>query len=272
MMVEHIGVYGGLIVSISTLQDISAEIINHSVNMKISETRQSQEVSSFSEILSEACEKNVDVGSMFQTTFSNYNVQTKVGNTNVPWKCWDRNDFPVWEYFKKDSSAECLNNWRPIGAEPPQTDRNVQRGLSQINYGEMVILIPESLQKKMETDPNFAEEVLNRVKKWKEDYDREDNAIAASLGYDPELNQLSKSYCIQLDKDGNVGDHTVIGGGFDDPDDSRITIISKEDQIIFRKSVRKEIQPTTMDTILAESSNIDFETVAPYLVDFKVKK
>ena len=40
----------------------------------------------------------------------------------------------------------------------------------------MVILMPKSLQKKMETNPEFAEEVLKKVQKWKEDYDREDNA------------------------------------------------------------------------------------------------
>ena len=258
--------------SISTLQSISSEIIRHSVNKTMPEVAEKQEVSSFSEILAEACGKSSDVSSMFQASFSNYNVQTKVGDCDVPWESWDRNDFPIWEYFKKDSSAECLNKWRPSGSEPPQTDRNVQKGLSQINYGEMVILMPESLQKKMESDPDFAEEVLKKVQKWKEDYDREDNAIAASLGYDPGLNQLSKSYCIQLDENGNVGDYTVVGGGFDDPHDTSVTVIGKDDPFLFRKTVRKENQLVTENTVVTEKNDIDFESVAPYLMDLKVKK
>lgn len=196
---------------------------------------------------------------MFQSAFSNYNVQTKVGNCNVPWKCWDRNDFPIWEYFKQDTSADCLNNWRPTGPEPPQTDKNVQKGLSQIDYGQMVILMPESLQRKIEEDPVFAEAVLKKVQKWREDYDREDNATAASLGYDPYLNQLSKNYCIQLDEDGNVGDHTATGGGFDDP-------------LIIRKSVNRESKVTVANTISTMNSEINYESVAPILADIRFRK
>ena len=258
--------------SISSLQGISTEIINYSVNKKMSEVNEKIEVSPFSEILSEACGKNADVMSMFQKSFSNYDVQTKVGNCNVPLKNWDRNDFPIWEYFKKNTSADCLNNWRPAGSEPPQTDKNVQRGLSQIDSGKMVILMPESLQKKMEADPVFAEEVLKKVQKWKEDYDREDNAIAASLGYNPELNQLSKSYCIQLDEDGNVGDHTVTGGGLDDPHDPSVTTISKGKEFIIKKNIGKESQLTTENAFVTKSNEIDYESVAPYLMDLKVKK
>lgn len=252
--------------------NLISNYINPLTGENLSQVIEEKRVSSFSEVLSEACGKASNVSSMFQSTFSDYNVQTKVGNCNVPWESWDRNDFPIWEYFKKDSTADCLNKWRPSGPEPPQTDRNVQRGLSQINYGEMVILMPESLQKKMESDPDFAEEVLKKVQKWKEDYDREDNAIAASLGYDPGLNQLSKSYCIQLDENGDVGDHTVVGGGFDDPHDTNVTIISKDDPFMFRKTVRKEGQLVTENTVVTENNDIDFESVAPYLIDLKVKK
>lgn len=56
-----------------------------------------------------------------------------------------------------------------------------KKGLRQIDYGQMVILMPESLQRKMEADPEFTEEVLKKVQKWKENYNREDNAITASL-------------------------------------------------------------------------------------------
>ena len=124
----------------------------------------------------------------------------------------------------------------------------------------------------MESDPDYAEEVLKKVQKWKEDYDREDNAIAASLGYDPELNQLSKSYCIQLDENGDVGDYTVVGGGFDDPDDKKITVISKDDNFIIKRSGRKESRLMTESFITTESTDINFESVAPCLMDVRFKK
>ena len=171
--------------NISSLQNINnflpTQKISNSVDGNSYNVIGNQDILSFSQILSDVSGNVTNVSDMFQTTFSNYNVQTKVGNCNVPWESWDRNDFPIWKYFQKNTSAECLNNWRGVGPEPPQWDSKVQQGLSQIGYGEMVILMPKSLQKKMETNPEFAEEVLKKVQKWKEDYDREDNAIAASL-------------------------------------------------------------------------------------------
>lgn len=72
-------------------------------------------------------------------------------------------------------------------------------------------------------------------------------------GYNPELNQLSKSYCIQLDEDGNVGDHTVTGGGFDDPHDSSVTIISRDNHLIIRKTVHQEPKLTVSNTLTTMS-------------------
>ncbi|MBQ1681922.1 MAG: hypothetical protein II067_06895 [Agathobacter sp.] len=115
--------------SISTLQNINYLIsnTNSATNKSTPQVKEDTDVTSFSEILSAACGNRTDVSGMFQSVFSNYDARTKVGNCNVPWKCWNRNDFPIWEYFKKDTSADCLNNWRPTGTEPPQTDKNVQK-------------------------------------------------------------------------------------------------------------------------------------------------
>lgn len=269
--------FGGNTVSINPIHndsiDITALLNNKVNNTNISGVEKNTSISSFSQMLSEACNTNITVSDMFQAAFSGNNVQTKVGNCNVPWKCWDRNDFPIWEYFKKDTTVECLNNWRPTKPDSPQSDSAVQRGLSQIGYGEMVILMPPKLQEKMEADPKYAEEVLKKLQKWKENYDREDNAIAASLGYNPELSQLSKSYCIQLDEDGNVGDHTVIGGGLDDKKtDEEIVIISRDDDkpVIIKKNGQK--MSKSWIEVLDMTGKIDFENTAPNLMDIKMKR
>lgn len=147
--------------------------------------------------------------------FPGMQVITKVGNCNVQSGIWSRTDFPFWEYFKAGTSAEALNNWQPSGPQPDMLNPKIQSSLRGIGYGKVSILIPEKLQEKMDADPAYAEEIYRKVAKWKEDYDAWDNSVAASLGMNVAAHQFSKSYCVQLDEDGNVGNFTVVGGGLD---------------------------------------------------------
>lgn len=149
----------------------------------------------------------------FADFFPGLQVITKVGNCNVSSGMWCRTDFPFWEYFKKGTSADALNDWQPSGPQPGMLDPKIQRNLSSIGPGKISILIPDKLQAKMDADPAYAEEIYRKVAKWKEDYDAWDNATAASLGMNVAEHQMSKSYCVQLDEDGNVGNFTVVSGG-----------------------------------------------------------
>lgn len=149
----------------------------------------------------------------FEDAFPMYDVVTHVGNTDVSSVNWQRNDFPFWKYFDKNASADCLNNWQPKGPNPPLTDANIQRNLGSIGIGKMAILIPEELQAKMDADEEYAREIMAKVQKWKEDYDRRDNALAASYGYDVAEYQAGKNYCLQLDENGDVVNATVSGSG-----------------------------------------------------------
>ena len=151
---------------------------------------------------------------------------------------WQRNDFPIWKYFEKGASAECLNGWKPSGPNPPQSDPRVQRGLSSIGPGKMSVIIPDALQKKMNADPEYAKEIMRKVQKWKTDYDNWDNATALSLGMNVAEHQASKNYLINLDEDGNVKQYAVSGGG------GRITGPSEEEQRKFEEEqkVKREKQ------------------------------
>lgn len=142
-------------------------------------------------------------------------VITKVGDCNVSPGIWSRTDFPFWEYFKSGTSADALNDWQPDGPQPSMLDSRVQRNLQGIGHGKISILIPEKLQAKMDADPAYADEIYRKVAKWKEDYDAWDNAAAASLGMNVAEHQFSKSYCVQLDEDGNVGNFTVVSSSMD---------------------------------------------------------
>lgn len=149
----------------------------------------------------------------FSDYFPDLQVITKVGNCNVSSGMWCRTDFPFWEYFKKGTTADALNNWQPSGPQPSMLDPKIQRNLSSIGPGKISILIPDKLQAKMDADPAYAEKIYRKVAKWKEDYDAWDNATAASLGMNVAEHQFSKSYCVQLDEDGNVGNFTVVSSG-----------------------------------------------------------
>lgn len=116
---------------------------------------------------------------------------------------------------EENAGADSLNGWKPTGKGPTDAEPEVQRELSKIAFGRMEVIMPESLQKKMEADPEYAWEISERLQIWKAGYDTMDNAIAASYGDDTALYQITKRYCIQMDEEGNVKDYAVIGGGMD---------------------------------------------------------
>ena len=171
---------------------------------------------SFGDILSAVrSQDTVSARDMFSVAFPDYVVDVKAGDCSVSSSNWERKDFPAWKFFQKDTSADCLNQWKPTGTRPTDAEAYIQSGLSKIGYGQMVVIIPDELREKMEADPEYAWEIAEIVQKYKEDYDRRDNALAATYGYNPTLHQMSKSYCINLDEKGDVQTCWVTGGGFD---------------------------------------------------------
>lgn len=149
----------------------------------------------------------------FEDAFPRYDVITHVGNADISSANWQRNDFPFWKYFDPNTSADALNDWRPEGANPPQTQSGLQRNYSRIGSGQIAVLIPESLQKKMDADPAYAQKIMAKLQEWKEDYDRWDNTVAASYGYNVAEHQASKSYVFDLDENGDVRNCTVTSPG-----------------------------------------------------------
>ncbi len=229
---------------------------------------------SFPQIFSEIRGTNrISAKDMFSAAFPANDVSVKAGNCDIASKIWERKDFPVWQYFKDDVSADSLNNWKPTGAEPTGAESYIQQELKKIGFGEMVVMLPESLQKKMEADPEYAQEIAEKLQKWKTDYDRMDNAVAASYGDDPILYQMTKSYCIQLDEDGNVKNYTVVSGGIDTKksDDT-----NRADNEAPQKMVVKTVKPKSIKGekayTITRFDEIDYTSIAPYLALFYKNK
>ena len=157
----------------------------------------------------------------FEDAFPQYDVITHVGNANISSGNWQRNDFPFWKYFDKNTGADALNDWKPEGANPSQMRSDLQRNYNSVGSGRIAILVPESLQQKMDADPEYARQIMAKLQAWKEDYDRWDNTVAASYGYNVAEHQAGKSYVFDLDENGDVRNCTVTGPG-------RITVSSSE--------------------------------------------
>ena len=210
---------------------------------------------------------------MFSAAFPTNDVSVKAGNCNIASEVWERKDFPVWQYFKDNVNADSLNNWKPTGAEPTGAESYIQQELKKIGFGEMVVMLPESLQKKMEADPEYAQKIAEKLQKWKADYDRMDNAVAASYGDDPILYQMTKSYCIQLDEDGNVKNYTVVSGGIDTKksDDTNRTDNEAPRKTVVKTVKTKSIQREVANTI-TRFEEVDYTNLAPYLVTFYKNK
>lgn len=172
--------------------------------------------------ISKAYSTGIIGAASFADAFSQYNVITHVGNADISSANWQRNDFPFWKYFQPDTSADALNDWRPVGENPPQTRSDLQRNYSSVGAGKIAVLIPEKLQQKMDTDPDYARQIVAKLQAWKEDYDLWDNTVAASYGYDVAAYQAGKSYVFHLDENGDIRNCTVTGSG-------RITGPSKEE-------------------------------------------
>ena len=179
----------------------------------------------------------MSVNDLFSALFPTNSVNVKVGNCNVTDKTWQRRDFPSWRFFQDNVSADSLNSWRAAGAEPTGMEAYIQRELKKVGFGEMTVILPENLQKKMKADSEYAQEITEKLQKWKTDYDDMDNVLAASYGDDPELHQKSKSYCVRLDEEGNVKDYMVVSGGMDTKKSDQSDDTSKINHKLQQKTV-----------------------------------
>ncbi len=206
----------------------------------------------------------------FEDAFSQYQVITHVGNVDVASSTWQRNDFPFWKYFQPNVSADALNDWKPTGANPPQTRSDLQRNYSSIGPGKIAILMPDSLKEKMDADPAYAQQIVAKLQQWKEDYDRWDNTVAAGYGYNVAEFQAGKSYVFNLDENGDVRNCTVTSSG------GMITGPTKEEQKQFEAEQAAKRKRMAEHTKLLEESSLkraqeEKEAIIKYYVNAMVK-
>lgn len=262
---------------IGSLYNVLVGAITKQTNSSTNISRNIGNNVSFGDILSAVQnEDTVSAKDMFSAAFSDYNIQVKSGDCSVPSSYWNRKDFPAWKYFQDDTSADCLNRWKPMGTSPTGAEPAIQSALSQIDYGQMVVIIPDELREKMEADPKYAWEIAEKVQKYKEDYDRRDNALATTYGYNPTLHQMSKRYCFSLDDKGDVETCWVVGGGMNtrQSSDAQGSTISKNKNNLQTQQIQRHFasapkrygnaQTMPIDALSLLATNTDYLNLASY--------
>lgn len=93
----------------------------------------------------------------FEDAFPQYDVITHVGNANISSGNWQRNDFPFWKYFDKNTSADALNDWKPEGANPSQMRSDLQRNYNSVGPGRVTVSSSEFVEARKARKAKHAE-------------------------------------------------------------------------------------------------------------------
>lgn len=77
-----------------------------------------------------------------------------------------REDYPFHLLYQKNIDTEALENWTPTGPNPDQTSPAIQRNMALIPPGSKAVIIHPKVQERMEQDPEYAKEIMNRIEAW----------------------------------------------------------------------------------------------------------
>ena len=141
--------------------------------------------------------EKVSVESMLKAKYPNlvYNVGDA---TSSDWRT--RNDYPFEALFQEgEKSTEMIENWKPTGSNPKN-----QRHLAIPPNSKAVMIHPKA-QERMENDPEFAKEVMERIESWWA-YD-----IARNEAISPGCT-TGMSQAIAIGEDGEIANVLACGG------------------------------------------------------------
>ena len=141
--------------------------------------------------------ENVSLESILKAKYPNlvYNVGD---GTSSAWRT--RNDYPFEALFQEgEKGVQQIENWKPIGTNPKN-----QRYLAIAPNSKAVMIHPKA-QERMEKDPEFAKEVMERIESWWE-YD-----VARNEAITPECT-VGMSQAIAIGEDGEIANVISCGG------------------------------------------------------------
>lgn len=83
------------------------------------------------------------------------------------WKT--RNDYPHYLLYQDQIDTDAIENWKPSGPNPPYTPFEASReirALGAVPPGSKAVVIHPKVQARMEEDPEYAKEILERIDTW----------------------------------------------------------------------------------------------------------
>lgn len=133
------------------------------------------------------------------------------------WKT--RNDYPHYLLYQdSDKAKEVLSNWQPEGENPFYGSKDGRfiapkeiHALSNVPPGSKAVVIHPDVQQKMEQDPAYAAEIIDRIDAWFKFDIARNNAISGKDDYGNAMSQA-----VAIGKDGNIVNacSSTAGGGF----------------------------------------------------------
>lgn len=142
--------------------------------------------------------EKVSLENMLKAKYPNlvYNVGDGTSGT---WRT--RNDYPFEALFQEgEKGIERIENWKPTGANPKN-----QRYLPIPPNSKAVMIHPKA-QERIEKDPEFAKEVMERIESWWE-YD-----VARNEAITPGCT-VGMSQAVAIGEDGEIANVVSCGGG-----------------------------------------------------------
>lgn len=77
-----------------------------------------------------------------------------------------RNDYPHYLLYNENLDVEALENWSPKGPNPAYMESKEIRAMGSIPPGSKAVVIHPSVQERMEQDPEYADEIMERIETW----------------------------------------------------------------------------------------------------------
>lgn len=83
------------------------------------------------------------------------------------WKT--RHDYPHYLLYQDQIDTDAIENWKPSGPNPPYTPFEASReirALGAVPPGSKAVVIHPKVQARMEEDPEYAKEIMERIDTW----------------------------------------------------------------------------------------------------------
>lgn len=115
-----------------------------------------------------------------------------------------RNDYPHYLLYQQDIDTKAIENWKPSGSNPFYGSVDGQfiapkeiKALSSVPVGTTAVVIHPKVQERMDREPEYAQEIMNRIDAWFTFDMLRNEAMMPGI-------TARSSRCIAIGEDGNI--------------------------------------------------------------------